>query len=169
MLLPLLSSCSLFSKKAVRTAAAEFGEVIKTGDASDILKKTDGIDRDYKKSFKQLLDLKNYTEEEAAFCNHMISTIEYTVDEKSVKVEKNKARIGMTFSIADLDALKKSDYKDINGLTSAVDSASKKEIEVTVDFRKVDKEWYVTNLDEEEFKELFSFCKHFFSKQAIPI
>ena len=157
MLLPLLSSCSLFSKKAVRTAAAEFGEVIKTGDASDILKKTDGIDRDYKKSFKQLLDLKNYTEEEAAFCNHMISTIEYTVDEKSVKVEKDKARIGMTFSIADLDALKKSDYKDINGLTSAVDSASKKEIEVTVDFRKVDKEWYVTNLDDEEFKDLFSF------------
>jgi hypothetical protein len=157
MLLPLLSSCSLFSKKAVRTAAAELGEVIKTGDASDILKKTDGIDRDYKKSFKQHLDLKNYTEEEAAFCNHMISTIEYTVDEKSVKVEKDKARIGMTFSIADLDALKKSDYKDINGLISAVDSASKKEIEVTVDFRKVDKEWYVTNLDDEEFKDLFSF------------
>ena len=30
MVLPLFSSCSLFGKKAVRTAAADFGEVIKT-------------------------------------------------------------------------------------------------------------------------------------------
>ena len=157
MTLPLFSSCSLFSKKAVRTAAAEFGEVIKTCDASDILKKTTDIGRDYKKSFKHLLDLKNYTEEEASFYKHMISTIEYTVDEKSVKVEKDKAKIGMTFSVADLDALKKADYKDINALTSAVDSASKKDIDVTVDFKKEDKEWYVTNLDDEEFKDLFSF------------
>jgi hypothetical protein len=157
MTLPLFSSCSLFSKKAVRTAAAEFGEVIKTCDASDILKKTSDIDRDYKKSFKHLLDLKNYTEEEASFYEHMISTIEYTVDEKSVKVEKDKAKIGMTFSVADLDALKKADYKDINALTSAVDSASKKDIDVTVDFKKEDKDWYVTNLDDEEFKDLFSF------------
>ena len=33
MLLPVLSSCSLFSKKAVLTAAGDFGEVIKTADA----------------------------------------------------------------------------------------------------------------------------------------
>ena len=55
MLLPVLSSCSLFSKKAVLTAAGDFGEVIKTADASDILRKTDGTDRDYKKSFKDFL------------------------------------------------------------------------------------------------------------------
>ena len=121
MLLPVLSSCSLFGKKAVLTAAGDFGEVIKTADASDILRKTDGTDRDYKKSFKELLDPKNYTEEEVSFSEHMVSSIEYTVDEKSVKIEKDKATVGMTFSVADLDALKKKDYKDIDDLTSAIE------------------------------------------------
>ncbi|MBQ5518526.1 MAG: hypothetical protein IIT90_00325 [Clostridiales bacterium] len=157
MLLPVLSSCSLFGKKAVLTAAGDFGEVIKTADASDILRKTDGTGRDYKKSFKELLDHKNYTEEEVSFSEHMVSSIEYTVDEKSVKIEKDKATVGMTFSVADLDALKKKDYKDINDLTSAVDSASKRDIEVTAELKKIDKEWYVTNFDDGEFKDLFSF------------
>ena len=157
MVLPLFSSCSLFGKKAVRTAAADFGEVIKTGIASDILKKTADIDRDYKKSFKELLILEKYSDDEAFFYKHMINSFEYTVDEKSVKIEKDKAKINMTFSVADLDALKKNDYKDINDLTSAVDFASKRDIEVTVEFKKEDKEWYVTNFDDEEFKDLFSF------------
>ncbi len=111
MVLPLFSSCSLFGKKAVRTAAADFGEVIKTGIASDILKKTADIDRDYKKSFKELLILEKYSDDEAFFYKHMINSFEYTVDEKSVKIEKDKAKINMTFSVADLDALKKNDYK----------------------------------------------------------
>ena len=157
MLLPVLSSCSLFGKKAVLTAAGDFGEVIKTADASDILRKTDGTGRDYKKSFKELLDPKNYTEEEVSFSEHMVSSIEYTVDEKSVKIEKDKATVGMTFSVADLDALKKNDYKDINDLTSAIDGASKRDIEVTAELKKIDKEWYVTNFDDGEFKDLFSF------------
>ena len=157
MLLPVLSSCSLFGKKAVLTAAGDFGEVIKTADASDILRKTDGTGRDYKKSFKELLDHKNYTEEEVSFSEHMVSSIEYTVDEKSVKIEKDKATVGMTFSVADLDALKKNDYKDIDDLTSAIDGASKRDIEVTAELKKIDKEWYVTNFDDGEFKDLFSF------------
>ena len=157
MVLPLFCSCSLFSKKAVRTAASEFGEAIKTCDASEILKKTKDTDRDYKNSFKELLNLKYYQEEEASFAEHMISTIEYTVDEKSVKVKKDNATINMTFSIADLDELNKKDYKEISDLVAAVDNASTRDIEVTVEFKKVDNEWYVTNLDDDGFKDLFSF------------
>ena len=123
MLLPFASSCSLFGKKAVINAVTEFGDAIKTGDASGILHKTDDISREYKKSFKELLDLKNYTEEESAFATHMISTVEYTIDEKSIKINKDKATAGITLSIADLEELKKKDYKDITDLTSAVDSA----------------------------------------------
>ena len=157
MLLPFASSCSLFGKKAVINAVTEFGDAIKTGDASDILHKTDDISREYKKSFKELLDLKNYTEEESAFATHMISTVEYTIDEKSIKINKDKATAGITLSIADLEELKKKDYKDITDLTSAVDSATKKETEITLELNKVDKEWYVTNLEDNEFREFFSF------------
>ena len=157
MLLPFASSCSLFGKKAVINAVTEFGDAIKTGDASGILHKTDDISREYKKSFKELLDLKNYTEEESAFATHMISTVEYTIDEKSIKINKDKATAGITLSIADLEELKKKDYKDITDLTSAVDSATKKETEITLELNKVDKEWYVTNLEDNEFREFFSF------------
>ncbi len=157
MLLPFASSCSLFGKKAVINAVTEFGDAIKTGDASNILHKTDDISREYKKSFKELLDLKNYTVDESAFATHMISTVEYTIDEKSIKINKDKATAGITLSIADLEELKKKDYKDITDLTSAVDSATKKETEITLELNKVDKEWYVTNLEDDEFREFFSF------------
>lgn len=157
MTLPLFCSCSLFSKKAILNTVTGFGDAIKSGDASDILKKTDGIDRDYKKSFKQLLDLKNYTEEETAFAEHMISSIEYTVDDKSIKVKKDEATADITLSIADLGELKKNDYKEITDLASAVDSAPKTETEITLELKKVDKEWYVTNLEDDLFKEFFSF------------
>ena len=157
MTLPLFSSCSLFSKKAILEEVTEFGDALKSGNASDILQETDGLDREYKKSFKQLLDLKNYTEEEATFAEHMISSIEYEIDDKDVKVIKDEAQAGIAISIADLEELKKQDYKDITDLASAVDSASKKRAKITLELKKVDKEWYVTNLDDDIFQEYFSF------------
>ena len=157
MVLPLFSSCSLFSKKAILEEVTEFGDALKSGNASDILQETDGLDREYKKSFKQLLDLKNYTEEEATFAEHMISSIEYEIDDKDVKVIKDEAQAGIAISIADLEELKKQDYKDITDLASAVDSASKKRVNITLELKKVDKEWYVTNLDDYIFQEYFSF------------
>ena len=55
MTLPLFSSCSLFKKKAVLTAASNFGSGVSLGVASDILQMTDGLEKEYKKSFKDLL------------------------------------------------------------------------------------------------------------------
>ena len=41
MLIPVICSCSLFRKKAVAEAAVLFGKTICTGDAADIIRKTD--------------------------------------------------------------------------------------------------------------------------------
>ena len=64
MVLPLFSSCSLFKKKAVLTAAANFGAGVSSGIATDILQTTDGLDKEYKKSFKELLDSKIFSSSE---------------------------------------------------------------------------------------------------------
>ena len=157
MTLPLFSSCSLFKKKAVLTAAANFGAGVSSGIATDILQTTDGLDKEYKKSFKELLDSKNYSDEEKIFNEHMQAKVTGLIDEKSVKITKDTATVNINFKSADLEALKSSDYKDINDLASAVDKAGSKETEITVELKEIDKEWYVTNFDDQQFKDLFSF------------
>ena len=156
-LLPMFSSCSLFKKKAVLTAASDFVSGITSGAATDILQKTDGLEKEYKKSFKDLLDEKNYSDEEKVFNTHMQAIVSGVIDEKSVKVTKDTATVSITFTSADLEALQKGDYKDINDLASAVDKADTKETEITVELKEIDKDWYVTNFDDQEFKDLFSF------------
>ena len=157
ILLPMFSSCSLFKKKAVLEAVNNFCTEISTGDAGAILRKTDGLERDYKKSFKELLSSDKYSEEELVFNQHMIASISAEVDEKSVKIEKDSATVDIAFSIADLGKLENGDYRDISALGTAVDNAATRSIEVTAELKEIEKEWYVTNFDDEEFKDLFSF------------
>lgn len=157
MTLPMFSSCSLFKKKAVLTAASNFGSGVSLGIASDILQMTDGLEKEYKKSFKDLLNAKNYSDEEKIFNEHMQNTVSGLIDEKSVKIKKDTAEVNITFKYADLEELQKGDYKDVNDLASAVDKAGKKEAEITVELKEIDKEWYVTNFDDQEFQDIFSF------------
>lgn len=156
-LLPMFASCSLFKKKAVLEAAGAFCEAVASGDDTAILRKTDGLERDYKKSFKELLKSDNYTDEEKIFNQHMTESIASEIDEKSVKIDKDTAKVGITFTVADLSKLANGDYKDANALGTAVDNVETRTIEVTAELALIEKEWYVTNFDDEAFKDLFSF------------
>ena len=156
-LLPMFSSCSLFKKKAILTMVDEFCTSITAGDANAILRKTDGLGLDYKKTFKDLLSTDTYTDEERIFNQHMLESISSEVDKKSVKIEKDTAKVDITFTIADHNKLQNGDYKDISALGTAVDDADTRSIEVTAELKQYDKEWYIANFDGEEFKDLFSF------------
>ena len=156
-LLTVLSSCSLFGKTAVLTAATEFGESLTIGDTRDILNKTDGLEREFKHSFKDLLNVENYTEEEMIYADHMMRSITFEIDDSSVKIKKDRASCDMEFTIADHEALQNSDYKDIDELAAAIDSGKTRTIEVTAEFVKIEKQWYVTNFDDAEFVDLYSF------------
>ena len=158
MTLSLFSSCSLFKKKAVLEAVNDFCTDISNGDAGTILRKTDGLDRDYKKSFKDLLSGDQYTEEERVFHQHMISSISSEIDEKSVKIDKDTATVDITFEVADHNKLANGDYRDVAALGTAVDNAETRSVEVTAELKQYEKVWYITNFDSEEFKDLFSFC-----------
>ena len=60
ILLPALCSCSLFKKKQIKESAEQFIYAIENGDASDILRTTDGLERDFRASFKEQLEISNY-------------------------------------------------------------------------------------------------------------
>ena len=82
-LLPVFCSCSLFQKNKVVDAANAFAESITLGDSSDILRKTDGLDREFKASFKNTLDIANYDDEECLYAAQMMKSITYEVDSSS--------------------------------------------------------------------------------------
>ena len=157
ILLPFICSCSLFKKKEVLAAASDFAELLTIGDASDILKKTDGLDKDFKKSFKELFNTDSYSYEELQFDSAMMQSIEIEIDDDSVTVDKDTATCDMTFTIADHESLIGGDYEDGSALASAVGKAKTRTIDVTAEFKLIDKEWYVTNFDGEDFQDLYSF------------
>ncbi|MBR3278346.1 MAG: hypothetical protein IKG01_05465 [Lachnospiraceae bacterium] len=156
-LIPVVCSCSLFKKKQVIEAATVFGDTVRTGDAADIIRKTDGLDKEFKKSFKELLNVDNYTDEEKLYAAHMMDTIVAEVDASSVKVKKDMATCDMSFTIADHEALQNGDYRDIQALADAVDRCETRTISVTAELSLIEKEWYVTNFSDEAFQDIFAF------------
>ena len=160
VLIPVVCSCSLFRKKAVLEAASVFGDTICTADSGDIIRLTDGLEKEFKKSFKELLNVDNYTDEEKLYAAHMMGSLTVDIDDSSVKVTKDKATCDMTFTIADHDALQDGDYKDAQDLADAVDKCSTRSISVTAEFALIEKEWYVTNFSDEGFQDIFSFLSN---------
>ena len=156
-LLPVLCSCSLFQKSKVVDAATAFAESITLGDSQDILRKTDGLDRDFKASFRDLLNIDNYNDEECLYSAQMMKSITYEVDSSSVQVEKDKASVVITFTMADHEALMNGDYKDAQALADAVPNCAKRTITVTAELARVEKEWYISNFNSAEFQDIYSF------------
>ena len=156
-LIPVMCSCTMFKKKAVVTAATAFGEAIQSGDASEIVKKTDGLDPDYKKEIKSYFKFEGLSEEDKEYCSHMLDTVSFELDESTFETEDDTASIVMYFTVTDYKALDGGDYKDINAICGAVDGGPTRTVGITVEFEQIDKEWYVTNFDSEEFKDLLSF------------
>lgn len=156
-LLPVFCSCSLFQKNKVIDAAKAFAESVTLGDSSDILRKTDGLDREFKASFKELLNTENYTDEECLYSAQMMKSITYEVDASTVQVEKDTASVVINFTMADHNALMDGDYKDAQALADAVPNCAKRTITVTAELARVEKEWYITNFNSAEFQDIYSF------------
>ena len=155
--IPLLCSCKYTKKARIVQTANEFGAVLATGDASDILRITDGLDKEFKTSFKQQFSKDNFDEEELIYIDHMLKSISYTPDGSTVEVDKDTGSCVVDFEIADHTSLMNGDFKDIDDLASAIDKGDKRHVEIKVEFALIEKEWYITNLDDPGFTDLFSF------------
>ena len=156
----LLCSCSFFAKKAIIKTAGEFGEAVCSGKATDIFMFTEGSDRDFRSAFKERVSFNELSEEKSIYASHMMDSLTVVIDENSVEVKKNDATCDMIFSLADYEALMDGDYEDAEAIGDAIDKSDKKEITVTAEFTKVDKEWRVTNFDSDDFQQLYDFLDY---------
>ena len=157
LLIPFVCSCSSFKKKAVLARAVEFTDALCVGDATDILQLTDGLERDYKKAFKDFMNVNNYDDEELTYAAAMMESMSIDINSNSVSVKKETATVDIEVTIADHEALQGGDYIDANDLAQAVKSGTTRTIPITVEFALVEKEWYVTNFDDKEFRDIYSF------------
>ena len=152
-----LCSCTT-RKRAVIEAATVFGDAIKSGDARDMLRLTEDVDRDYSKVFKQYMNEDNYSDEENNYFEAVCKTIEVEVIAESFKGEKDKATCDIEVTMADTASLQGGNYIDADDLANAVKNAKTTTTVLTLEFIKVEKEWKVTNLDD-DFLHIFAFRK----------
>ena len=142
LVLALTCLCSCTSRKrAVTEAAAVFGDAIKSGDARDMMRLTEDVDRDFSKVFKQYLNEDNYSEEENTYADAVFKTIEVEVIPDSFKGGKDSATCDIEVTMADYASLQGGDYADVEALASAVAKAKTTTTVLTLEFIKVEKEW----------------------------
>lgn len=146
------------SKKAVIEAADGLASDMASASAGKLIKNST-LDKKSSEaeSLTALLDSGNYSEDQLAFFKAVEGTIEYEVDESSVKVEKDSASVDITFTMADYSSVLKDEYTDISKLTSAIKKADTKEVKFTAEFVQEDKEWIPDNVGSKKFMKLYDY------------
>ncbi|MBR6988087.1 MAG: hypothetical protein IKH82_08465 [Clostridiales bacterium] len=152
-----LCSCTT-RKRAVIESATVFGEAIKSGDASKMMRLTEDLDRGFRQHFREYMNEDNYLDEENKYAEAVCSTIEVEVIEDSVYIKKDQATCDIEVTMADTASLQGGDFIDVEDLTNAVKKAKTTSTVITLELIKVEKEWKVTNLDS-SFLSLFEFRK----------
>ena len=157
MLLASLASCSIFARKEVIEAADKLGDAIVSGSADDITSLSSKKHKQFKADLDTILTGEGFTDEENQYADAVRATMEYTVDESSVKVDGEDASCDIIISVADYTLLTDGDYDTIDDLVSAVSSCDKTDITFTAEFTKKDDGWRVSNLNSEEFLKIFEY------------
>lgn len=145
-------------KKAVIEAADSLASDMAAASASKLIKNSN-LDKKSSEAeaLTDLLDGSDYSDDQLAFFKAVEGTIEYEVDEESVKVNKGEATIDINFTIADYASVLKDDFTDIESLVSAIKKADTKEITFTAEFVQVDKEWLCDNVGSKKFMKLYDY------------
>lgn len=146
------------SKKAVLEAAETLAEDMVSADA-DALIKNSTLDKKSKEgeALKELLGKDNYDEDHLEFFKAVEGTIEYEIDEESLVVEKETASVDIVFTIVDYAKVLEDEFTDIDELTKAIKDGKTKELTITVEFAKVDKEWIPDNVGDKKFNKLYDY------------
>ena len=156
LLMP-LASCSIFARRGVIEAADKLGNAIVSGSAEDILSLSSKKHKQLSEDLNIILSGGGYSEEENKYADAVRATMEYSVDESSVKVDGDDATCDIIISLADYVKLTDGDYDTIEDLVSAVSSGDKDTITFTAEFAKKDDEWKVSNLNSDEFLKIFEY------------
>ena len=155
------ASCALFgpNKKEIVEAGDTFASTLLKRDAGKIIKlTTEEKDSEAAETLEMIFDESVYSDDQKKFIDAVSDTITYEVDEKSVEVSKDEASVDVKFSMVDYEKALEVDVADIDEVLDLLDDCEDiKEVEITLEFEKDDDEWLLSNIDDEEFGELFDY------------
>ena len=140
-------------------AADAFASALVKCDAGKIIKLTnEEKDSDAAEDLEVLFGNEDYTDEQIAIADAVAGTIEYEIDEDSVKIDKDEASVDVTFTMADYEAVLEGKFSDADEAVAAIsDCDDTSEVEVTFEFALEDDEWLISNLGDKAYSKLYSF------------
>ena len=140
-------------------AADSFASALVKCDAGKIIKLTnEEKDSDAAEDLEVLFGNEDYTDEQIAIADAVADTIEYEIDEDSVKIDKDEASVDVTFTMADYEAVLEGDFSDVDEAVAAIsDCDDTAEVEVTFEFALEDDEWLISNLGDKAYGKLYGF------------
>ena len=141
-------------------AADAFASALVKCDAGKIIKLTnEEKDSDAAEDLEVLFGNEDYTDEQIAIADAVAGTIEYEIDEDSVKIDKDEASVDVTFTMADYEAvLSDGKFTDVDEVIDAIsDCDGTIETEITFEFALEDKVWLISNLGDKAYSKLYSF------------
>ena len=155
------ASCALFgpNKKEIVEAGDTFASTLLKRDAGKIIKlTTEDEDSDVAEALEMIFDEETLSDDQKKFVDAVSDTITYEVDEESVEINKDEASADVTFTMVDYEKALDGDFEDIDAVLDLLDDCEDiKEVEITLEFEKDDDEWLLSNIDDEEFGELFDY------------
>ena len=140
-------------------AADAFASALVKCDAGKIIKLTnEEKDSDAAEDLEVLFGNEDYTDEQIAIADAVADTIEYEIDEESVKIDKDEASVDVTFTMADYEAVLEGKFSDADEAVAAIsDCDDTAEVEVTFEFALEDDEWLISNLGDKAYGKLYGF------------
>ncbi len=159
------ASCSLLpgagsaKTEDIVDAADAFASALVKCDAGKIIKLTnEEKDSDAAEDLEVLFGNEDYTDEQIAIADAVAGTIEYEIDEDSVKIDKDEASVDVTFTMADYEAVLEGEFSDADEAVAAIsDCDDTAEVEVTFEFALEDDEWLISNLGDKAYGKLYGF------------
>ncbi len=156
-LIPVMGSSA--KTEDIVDAADAFASALVKCDAGKIIKLTnEEKDSDAAEDLEVLFGNEDYTDEQIAIADAVAGTIEYEIDEESVKIDKDEASVDVTFTMADYEAVLEGEFSDVDEAVAAIsDCDDTAEVEVTFEFALEDDEWLISNLGDKAYGKLYSF------------
>ncbi len=159
------ASCSLIpgaggaKKEDIVDAADTFASALVKCDAGKIVKLTnEDKDSDAAEDLEALFGNEEYTDEQVKIAEAVAGTIEYEIDEDSVKIDKDEASVDVTFTMADYESVLEGEFADADEAADAIkDSDDTTEVDVTFEFALEDDEWLISNLGDKAYGKLYGF------------
>ena len=140
-------------------AADSFAKALVSCNTDKIVKLTnEDDDSDTVKELEANLNGLLYSPEQDQIADAVADTLEYEIDEDSVKIGKDEASVDVTFTMVDYGAVLEGEFSDDDEAVAAIkDCDDTCEVEVTFEFVLDDDEWLISNLGDKAFSKLYGF------------